>query len=127
MAEALHDSATKQVSDILELLQTGEYWITFRKEGRGRLNSLDSPRRQHMRKGTRKVFAVFAKTLYLRDINSCIAGAASSVDTKREMSYRLFYQKRFHTSPNAPGMNFTCSNQILCGLNLLANRLATVQ
>ena len=40
-----------------------------------------------MRKGTRKVFAVFAKTLYLRDINSCIASAASSVDTKREMSY----------------------------------------
>ena len=63
MAEALHDSATKQVSDVLELLQTGEYWNTFRKERRGRLKSFNSSKRQHMHKGTRKCFAVFAKTL----------------------------------------------------------------
>ena len=40
MAEALHDSATKQVSDILELLQTGEYCNTFSERGKWQTQEL---------------------------------------------------------------------------------------
>ena len=40
MAEALHDSATKQVSDILEQLQTGEYCNTFPEIGKRQTQEL---------------------------------------------------------------------------------------
>ena len=81
------------------------------QERRGRLKCCNHLRRQYM----------------LRDINSCIAGAASSVDTKGKYRTGSSIRKRFQTSPNA-GTNFVrfftySCNQILCGLNLLANRL----
>ena len=40
MAETLQDSATKQVSDILELLQTGEYCNTFPERGKWQTQEL---------------------------------------------------------------------------------------
>lgn len=100
MAESSHVDASfvKQVHDVLDMLGTGIYCITFSERGKKQNAEVQRFKEAICLQENRESFHRFCKGL-IGDIASCIVGARKSEDTRREKSYRLFYQKRISDIP----------------------------
>ena len=72
------------MNDVLELLES---------PGNGRFGSYSNLKKRFNCSGVRKDFAFSAKR------SCCIADTSSSVDAKREKSYKMFYERRISAIP----------------------------
>ena len=99
MAEALHDSATKQVSDILELLQTGEYCNTFSERGKRQTQDLQQFKEAAHAQGNEERFSRFCEDMVATRYKQLYRRRSVVCGYKREISYRLFYQKKISDFP----------------------------
>ena len=92
-------SAMKLVNDGLELLESPAHCSSFLSEGNGRFGSYSNLKKRFNRSGVRKDFAFSAKHFWAIYACSCIANTSSSVDAKREKSYKMFYERRISAIP----------------------------
>ena len=98
MAFADERSATKQVRDILQLLGTPAHCYSFSERGKRQIQELQRFQEAIQLQDNEEGFRLFCKSL-IDHIRSCIAEKATSVDAKRENSYKIFYKKRMSAIP----------------------------
>ena len=98
MAVVNDQSATKRVSDVLELLGTTAHCCTYSERGKRQIQELQRFQEAIRSKDNEEGFRLFCESL-VGDLRSCIAKKATSVDAKREKSYRMFYEKRISAIP----------------------------
>ena len=100
MAVADDRSATKRVREILQLLGTPAHCYSFSERGKRQIQELQRFQEAIQLQDNEEGFRLFCKSLIVIDhIRSCIAEKATSVDAKREKSYKLFYEKRISVIP----------------------------
>ena len=91
-------SAMKLVNDVLELLESPAHCSSFSERGKRQIWQLHQFKEAIQSQRREEGFRLFCQAL-LGDIRSCIADTSSSVDAKREKSYKMFYERRISVIP----------------------------